>query len=542
MAMNDDRIDARQRADAFESLERQRFDLVVIGGGVTGAGIARDAALRGLTVALLEARDCASGTSSRSSKMIHGGLRYLLQGHLALVRESASERQILRRIAPHLAKPEIFLFPVHSAVQTVAMRIALWTYEKLGNVPAAERHTLLGAADLAQREPLLKLDRLTGAAAYTEFLTDDARLVLANVRSARAAGATIVNYAAVDGLLQERGRITGVTVRSTLPGDERAARVSGRLVISAAGVWVDQVRGLEAGQDDRRIVLSRGIHLVLHRDRLPVKNTVVLPTRDKRLAFAVPRGRYTYLGTTDVFHDGADYWPEIDRADVDYLCGAAQDNLKTAPIADSDIVALWSGIRPLIFQPGKKPGEVSRKDEIWTSPAGLMSVAGGKLSAYRAMAEHVVDRAVDRLAKPVRACSTASRPLVGGERVLSDGEIRLLAPDPAAARRLARLYGTEAPAIVADGGNVAAEARHAVLCEGALTLEDYWVRRSARAWFDEHAGLDALAPAALAMAELLGWSDAERESQIAACRSLERQSRGSLAELAAAAASARTSP
>jgi len=532
--MNDDRIDARRRAETFETLERQHFDLIVIGGGVTGAGIARDAALRGLTVALLEARDFASGTSSRSSKMIHGGLRYLLQGHLALVRESASERQILRRIAPHLAKPEIFLFPVHSAAQTAVMRIALWTYEKLGNVPAAERHMVLDAARLGQYEPLVKLERVTGAIAYTEFLTDDARLVIANIRSARAAGATVANYTAVDGLLQERGRITGVTARSTLPGDDRILRVSGQLVISAAGVWVDKLRMLEAGQDDARIVLSRGIHLVLHRDRLPVNNTVVLPTRDKRMAFAVPRGRYTYLGTTDIFHDGTDYWPKFDRADVDYLCRATEDNLQTAPVRESDIVALWSGIRPLIFQPGRKPGEVSRKDEIWTSPAGLISVAGGKLSAYRAMAEHVVDHAVRRLGKPVGECSTAARPLVGGERVLSDGEIGLLDPEPAAARRLARLYGTEAPAIVNDGGNVAAEARHAVLCEGALTLEDYWVRRSARAWFDERAGLDSLAPAALVMAELLGWNDAARESQIAACRAIEQESRSALAGLAAA--------
>jgi glycerol-3-phosphate dehydrogenase len=533
--MNDDRIDARRRADTFESLERRHFDLIVIGGGVTGAGVARDAAMRGLSVVLLEARDFASGTSSRSSKMIHGGLRYLLQGHVPLVRESASERQILRRIAPHLAKPELFLLPVHSAAHTAKLRVALWTYEKLGNVPRAERHAVLSAAELAQREPIVKRDGLTGAITYTEFLTDDSRLVIANVRSARAAGATVVNYAAVDGLLQERGRIAGVTVRSTLSGDERTARVSGGLVISATGVWVDEVRMLEAGQHDRRLVLSRGIHLVMHRERLPVNNTVVLPTRDKRMAFAVPRGRYTYLGTTDVFQQAMDYWPEFDRADVDYLCCAAEDSLQTAPIRDSDIIALWSGIRPLIFQPGRKPGEVSRKDEVWTSPAGLISVAGGKLSAYRAMAEHVVDRAVHRLGKPVRECSTAERPLVGGERVLSDGEIGQLDPDPAAARRLARLYGTEAPAIVADGGNVAAEARHAVLCEGALTLEDYWVRRSARAWFDDKAGLDSLAPAAGAMADLLGWSDAVRELQVAACQEIERQSRRALAAAPGAA-------
>jgi glycerol-3-phosphate dehydrogenase len=537
--MNGDRIDARKRADAFASLERQQFDLVVIGGGVTGAGIARDAALRGLSVALLEARDFASGTSSRSSKMIHGGLRYLAQGHVALVKETARERQILRRIAPHLAKPEYFSIPTRSAKSMAMLRAGVWVFERLGKVPAAERHTVLNAAELARHEPLIDTDKLNGAVVYTEFLTDDARLVVANVRSAQAAGATVVSYASVDGLLQQHGRVVGVTVRSTLPGDDRAARVMARLVISAAGVWVDKLRMLEAGQGDTRLALSRGIHLVLHRDRLPVNTTIVLPTRDKRMAFAVPRGRFTYLGTTDVFHDRPDYWPDFDRTDVDYLCAAAEQNLRTAPITDDDIVAMWSGIRPLISEPGKKPGELSRKDEIWTSPAGLVSVAGGKLSAYRGMAEHVVDLAVERLGKRVGACSTAVQPLPGGERTLSDSEIRRLAPDAIEAERLARLYGDEAAGIVADGGDVAAEARHAVLCEGALTLEDYWVRRSARAWFDDRAGLDSLEPAALAMSGLLGWSDAERVSQLALCRAIEQQSRSPLTRPAQAAVSQR---
>jgi glycerol-3-phosphate dehydrogenase len=524
------RIDARDRARRFASLEQQRFDVVVIGGGVTGAGIARDAALRGLSVALLEARDFASGTSSRSSKMIHGGLRYLAQGHVALVRETASERQILRRIAPHLAKPERFVIPLRTAASAGLARAGLWVYERLGKVPSAERHSILDIAELARCEPLMNTNGLYGAAAYAEFLTDDARLVLANLRSAQAAGATVVNYAAVDSLLQENGRVVGVTASSTLPGEERTARILGQLVISAAGVWVDQVRALEAGQGDARLALSRGIHLVLHHDRLPVNNTIVLPTHDKRMAFAVPRGKFTYLGTTDVFHDRADYWPEFERTDVDYLRAAAERNLRTTPITDDDIVAMWSGIRPLVREPGKKANEVSRKDEIWTSPAGLISVAGGKLSAYRAMAEHVVDLAVKRLGRPVLPCSTATRPLAGGERTLGAGEIARLNSDPVEAERLARLYGDEAAGIVADGGDVAAEARHAVLSEGALTLEDYWVRRSARAWFDEHAGLDSLAPAARAMAKLLGWNDAERERQISLCRSLEQDSRKPLAQ------------
>jgi glycerol-3-phosphate dehydrogenase len=519
------RLDLRDRAKCFDALEARRFDVVVIGGGVTGAGIARDAALRGLSVALVEARDFASGTSSRSSKMIHGGLRYLPQGHLKMVRETASERQVLRRIAPHLAKPQRYLIPAKSARSLAAMRAGLWLYERLGNVPRAERHEVLDVAELGRREPTMRTEGLRGAAEYTEFLTDDARLVLANARSAQADGATLVSYAEADGFIVESGRIAGITVRSTLPGDERQARVLARLVVSAAGVWVDHVRALEAGQRDTRLTLSRGIHIVVGRERLPVRNTVVLPTRDRRMAFAVPHGRFTYVGTTDVFHDRADYWPTFERADVDYLLEAVHAHLDVPPIADADIVALWSGIRPLVSEPGKKPGEVSRKDEIWTSPAGLVSIAGGKLSAYRAMAEHVVDLCVERLGDAARPCTTATEPLVGGERTLEADEIRRLSADGDAALRLVSLYGDEAPAIVSAGGDVAAEARHAVTHEGALALEDYWVRRSARAWFDDRAGLDSLEPAAQAMAPLLDWNDTERSRQVSACRALERDSR-----------------
>jgi glycerol-3-phosphate dehydrogenase len=521
-------IDARDRSRCFAELERQHYDVVVVGGGVTGAGIARDAALRGLSVALVEAADYASGTSSRSSKMIHGGLRYLPQGHVALVRQSASERQILRRIAPHLAKPQRYLIPGRSSRSLVALRAGLWVYEKLGNVPRAEHHVILRKTELSEREPLVRIEGLAGAAEYTEFLTDDARLVLANLRSAREAGAVVLNYARADALLLDGDKVRGVAVRSTLPGESSAARVRGSLVVSAAGVWVDEVRALEPGQQDRRIALSRGIHFVVHRERLPVVNTVVLPTTDRRMAFAVPHGRFTYVGTTDVFHDGLEYWPTIQRSDVDYLLAATARTLRTAPIRDEEIVALWAGIRPLIAEPGKKANEVSRKDEIWTSPGGLVSIAGGKLSAYRAMAEHVVDLCVSRLGKTALPCSTAERPLVGGERMLGSSEVARLAVDPRDAERLTGLYGTEAALVADDGGDVAAEARRAVTAEGAATLEDYWVRRSARAWFDDRAGLDALEPAAQAMGELLDWSDAERHRQVQQCRQLERGSRAPL--------------
>lgn len=513
--MNGTFLDSRIRRATFARLEAGVFDLAVIGGGITGAGIARDAAMRGLSVALVEARDYASGTSSRSSKMIHGGLRYLAQGDVALVKEAASERQILRRIAPHLARLTPFLIPTVSMAMAAKLRAGLWTFEKLGGVPEAERHEAIGLAELRRREPLMRTDGLNGAILYPEFLTDDARLVLANIRAAQAAGAVVVNYAAAAELTGD-----GLVARSTLEGEALGARVRAKLVVNAAGAWVDRVRALEAGEGDTRLSLSRGIHLVLPRARVPVNATLILRAPDKRSIFAVPRGAFTYLGTTDVFHAGSDYWPAPERSDIDYLLRATEKALDIAPIRDGEIEALWSGVRPLIAQPGKKANEVSRKDEIWTSPGGLVSIAGGKLSAYRAMAERVVDLVVERTGAAARACATADVPLPGGEA----------APDlagiaPVAAERLAGLYGSEAPEIVADGGDVAAEARRAVTHEGAATLEDYWVRRSARAWFDHGAGLDTLEPAAAAMGTLLGWSAQEQADQVVRCRALERDSR-----------------
>lgn len=518
--MTSSAINATKRDAVFAALESRQFDLAVIGGGITGAGIARDAALRGLSVALVEAQDYASGTSSRSSKMIHGGLRYLAQGDIGLVKEAASERQIVRRIAPHLARISPFLIPTTSMAMAAKLRTALWTFEKLGNVPNDERHEVIGPDALKRREPLMRTTGLNGAVIYPEFLTDDARLVLANVRAAQAAGAVVLNHVSASELTRD-----GLTATSTLSNENRAARIRARVTVNAAGAWVDQVRNLEPGASDTRLSLSRGIHLVVARERLPVRSTLIIRAPDKRSIFAVPRGAFTYIGTTDVFHDGPAYWPTPTRDDIDYLLHATQNALDIAPIHDDEIVSLWSGVRPLIMQAGKKANEVSRKDEIWTSSGGLISIAGGKLSAYRAMAERVVDLVVERLGATALPCSTAERPLPGAEHTTREGSGPLAHIDEEAAERLIGLYGDEAQEVVAAGGDVAAEAARAVTHEGAAMLEDYWVRRSARAWFDHGAGLAALEPAAEAMGALLGWSAGTRADQIAHCRSTDNESR-----------------
>ncbi|MBX9644580.1 MAG: glycerol-3-phosphate dehydrogenase/oxidase [Novosphingobium sp.] len=515
-------LDLRDRQALLRALESKTFDLLVIGGGITGAGIARDAAMRGLSVALIEARDFASGTSSRSSKMVHGGLRYLAQGDIAVVREAASERKILRRIAPHLARQSWFILPSGSLATTAKLRTALWTFEKLGGVAREEHHKVWKPAELARQEPLMQREGLHAALAYPEYLTDDARLTLANVRSAKAHGAVVANYLAAAGI--GGAGPSEVLCRSTLDGTEGECTIRARKVVNAAGPWVDQARRIEDPAAASMLVQSKGIHVVVPHARIPIRHTVVMNTPDKRSIFAVPRGEFTYLGTTDEFYPEAEYWPGVEQRDVDYLFETARRSLDVGALGNQDIVSVWAGLRPLVNQPGKSAREISRKDEIWTGPCGMLSIAGGKLSAYRAMAERVVDQVVSEGGFAARPCATMDEALPGGEAAAGG----LTGLDPIARERLARLYGAEATALAADGGDIAAEARRAVLVEGAQRLEDFWVRRSGRAWFDDHSGVEALAPAAAEMAALLDWDAARTASEIENCRSIDRASKSGL--------------
>ncbi len=510
-------LDFRDRAPLFRALEERTFDLVVIGGGITGAGLARSAASRGLSVALLEARDLASGTSSRSSKMIHGGLRYLAHGDVALVREAATERQILRRIAPHLARFTPFLLPTRSAAGMAKFRAAMWAFEKLGRVSPNERHEVWSAADLASREPLAAAKGNKGAVLYFEFLTDDARLTLANARSAAADGAQILTYAPVTKIELENGRAVGVHCESVLGTETLGALVRGRVIVNAAGPWLDAIRALEEPTEKGRLSLTKGIHLVLPHTRLPLSRTVLMSAADKRPIFAVPRGDVTYLGTTDTFFPESKYWPAIEAEDVDYLLDASSRTFCIEALHPGDVVSCWTGIRPLISQSGKQPSEISRRNEVWTGPGGILSIAGGKLTAYRRMVERVTDTVFERLGRPATPSVSQDRPLVGGDipvPVVDDAAKSGNQPSD----RLKDLYGSEASEVKADGGDLLAEVRQAVRREGALRLEDYWVRRGARAFFDLDAGLSSLEPASREMARLLGWNEETRASEVTACR------------------------
>ena len=518
------------RAAALAALPTADLDLLVVGGGITGAGIARDAALRGLTVALLEAVDFAAGTSSQSSKLIHGGVRYLQQGDIALVREAASERTSLRRIAPHLAETLLMVMPTYGRAMHMKLGAGLWTFEKIASVDKSERHAMWNRAEALAHEPCLAPDGLHGAATFVEYLTDDARLVLGTVAGAAAAGALCANHVEVTAI--EPG---GVQARDTLGGDTFAVRA--RVVVNAAGPWVEEIwrRGQVTG--GRGLQLTKGIHLVVDHARLPLRHAVVMQARDKRSVFAVPRDGITYLGTTDTFVDAPSHHPDVTADDADYLLDAANRTFAGAPLARRDVLAAWAGLRPLLREEGKSPSEISRKDEILVDPAtGLVSIAGGKLTTARRMAERVVDLVFGRLGRPVPPCRTDQVPLPGGERTIDAATVagRLPQLDAAGVARLIRLYGagsdrilariakTPAAGEVVPGlpGVTRAEIEHAVDQEMALTLEDVLERRTRSLSFDRGQGLGGVETVAGIAAARLGWTAARTADEIDGYRRL----------------------
>jgi len=512
-----------------QALEREVFDLAVIGGGITGAGIARDAAMRGLKVALIEAQDFASGTSSRSSKMIHGGLRYLLKGDIPVVKESASERKIVHHIAPHLVEKSPFIVTTSSWIDEMVLRLALTVFEFLGGVDAQDRHVVWSHQELAKHEPSMSLKGLRGAVVYPEYLTDDARLTIANIRSAAEHGAVLTNYLKVIGI--QKTDVFHLSCQTQLPDDNTSVTVKAASVVNAAGPWIDRVGQLESKEQISRLVLSRGIHVVVANARLPISNTVVMTTPDKRRIFAVPKGGFTYLGTTDDLYPETDYWPDVDGKDVDYLFETTNKLFNTPDLTSADIVSVWSGIRPLLVNAAdpenqhKKSTEMSRKDEVWFGPLGILSIGGGKLSAYRAMAERIVDKVIATYQFKAGPCQTHVIPLPGGycsEKNSSDLDQTTLS-------RWGAMYGSDLITISSMGTGLEAEVKFAVQYEGAMRLEDYWVRRSSRAWFDHSAGLACLRPAAIVMGVLLGWSKERIESEIAHCVAIDKQSKQFLA-------------
>jgi glycerol-3-phosphate dehydrogenase len=534
--MSANELSSRSRSSVLARLERESFDVLVIGGGITGVGIARDAALRGLKVALVERRDFASGTSSRSSKLIHGGVRYLQQGDVGLVMEAANERRILRRLAPHLATPIPMLVPVYSRGGYAKLKVGLWTFDRMARVGEGEQYQMLDREQTIAAEPLLRTEALYGAGTYFENLTDDARLVLATAKHAAALGAAMVNYLPVTRLLLESGAVIGAEVTDAF--QQQTIAVHARVVVNAAGPWVDSVREM-LGTETARLHLTKGIHLVLPRERLPVSRIVVMQARDRRSAFVVPRDGMVYLGTTDTDYEGPFDDPQITEEDAGYLLDAAGRTFDVPPITLDEVTGAWAGLRPLLHEEGKSPSEISRKDEIMVSATGLISIAGGKLTTFRRMAERTSDMVCARLKElgsgPFKSLGNSDNtPLSGGEtgEDVASFAARLKSKWPSTADlvdRLVRLYGTEAQQIVegivgdpAMGERMApnspltrAEVEHAVRCEVAATVEDVLERRTRLFLFARDNGLPEAPCVARTMGRMLDWSEARMQQEVA---------------------------
>jgi glycerol-3-phosphate dehydrogenase len=510
------------RGERLAALERDVFDVAVIGGGITGAALARDAAARGLSVALVEREDWAAGTSWRSTKLVHGGLRYLETGEVHLVFESLAERDLLFAAAPHLVRPAEFLFPSFRrrgrSPWQVALGLTVYDLLALGHAPS--RHRRLSREQVLARERLLEGPELVSGAVYPDGRTDDARLTLENVLDAASLGAVAATKLEVIGVAPGRRGSPGcVTVRDRAGGRDIAIRA--RCLVNAAGPWADQVRRLESASAERMLRLSRGVHLAVPARRLPLSGIVAFPLADGRLLFALPDGPVTVVGTTDTDFGGSPDAVFAERADVDYLLAAARATFPSAALAESDVVATFAGLRPLVYRPGRSVGKTSREEAIVESEGGFLTVTGGKLTTHRRMAEHAVDRIARRLRREGRVvgpCATVGRPFPGAARPIQD---------PGAPAHLLGRYGCRAAEVLAltveDPGlgrplceglpDIQAEVVFAARHEDARSLADVFIRRTHLYWQAPEQGMGSAERAAALLARELSWSKAEeRES------------------------------
>ncbi|MFF2500641.1 glycerol-3-phosphate dehydrogenase/oxidase [Peribacillus sp. NPDC058075] len=532
------------REETIELLKKEKYDVVVIGGGITGAGIALDATTRGMKVALVEMQDFAAGTSSRSTKLVHGGLRYLKQFEIKMVAEVGKEREIVYENGPHVTTPEWMLLPMHKGgtFGKFSTSIGLRVYDFLAGVKKAERRKMLSAEETLKREPLVKKEGLKGGGYYVEYRTDDARLTIEVMKAAVDKGATPINYTKVEQLLYENGKVNGVQVADLLSGD--AYEIYADKVINAAGPWVDSIREKDQSKQGKTLKLSKGVHVVIDQSKFPLKQALYFDTPDGRMIFAIPRAGKAYVGTTDTFYDGDPAVPAVTSEDRAYLLKSIHYMFPEVNITNDDIESSWAGVRPLILEEGKDPSEISRKDEIWESDSGLITIAGGKLTGYRKMAKTTVDLLAGKLAEQSNqtypASSTKGMPIsggdVGGSSNFSDyikkhiqmGVASGLAVKDSEA--ILAMYGSNAPVLFdiakseGDGGassglpqKLFVQLKYALDHEMAATPVDFFFRRTGTLLFDidlvqthKHAVIDY-------MAGYFGWTEStkmERANQL----------------------------
>jgi glycerol-3-phosphate dehydrogenase len=538
-------LDARNRDSVIQALAAGPLDVLVVGGGITGAGAALDAASRGLRVGLVESRDLAAGTSSRSSKLIHGGLRYLEQGDFKLVKEALRERDLLvSRLAPHLVRPVPFLYPLYKkVVERPYVGAGLVLYDAMEGVKRpVPHHRHLTTRGALRRAPALRPDRLAGAMMYYDAQVDDARYTVTVARTAARHGAHVLTRASAVTLLRDGSRVTGATVRDEETGrvfDVRASRV-----IVCAGVWSDLVHEASGVRAGYQVRMSKGVHLVMPRSAIDADTGMIVRT-SKSVLFFIPWGTHWIVGTTDTDWSGDRAEPAATVEDVDYILQQA-NRVLAKPLTRADVIAVYAGLRPLVAEPpasargadkagaGEKPTtKLSREHVVDTPLPGLASIAGGKFTTYRLMARDVVDAAVADLPGPVPPSVTGQLPLLG-----ADG----LPAVRASATRLASEYGVPgdvAEHLIARYGSLVtevldliredktlgqplldgspylrAEVAYAVTHEGALHAEDVLARRVRLLIETQDAGLSAAPEVTAIMAGLLGWNRRRRAAEL----------------------------
>ncbi len=555
MAVSPD-LSPRTRATHLTRLGAERFDLLVVGGGISGAGIAAEAASRGLSVALVDRADFASGTSSKSSKLLHGGLRYLEQFHVHLVREALRERNSLLREAPHVASELPFLYAVESGrgFRLLEVQVGLSLYDALSLLGGGQRrwwHRRLDPAAAGREVPALEGADLEGALLYVDGLTDDARLVADVVKTAVRSGAVVANYCAVQGFVKDaRGRAVAAVALDTLAG--RTVQIHATRIVNAAGPWVDAVNLLDDPGCSRRLLPTKGVHVIVPaftRGKALVLKSLPHADGRRRWLFVIPWGERAVIGTTDTAYSGKDRddryldeETEVTPAEVDYLLGSVNATCPGSELRPADVISAFGGYRPLLAPAGKAfESDISREHEIFETPSGVLCVAGGKLTTYRAMARHAVDRAVrllrqDGIRRPARA-SRAPVPLGGSEGGMSlasftTGQIQnLTEPDAGWTRRLIATYGTayaDVRRLAADREDLAreiaglspevartrAEVVFAVRHEMAMSVADVMARRTRLQLLDTQLGLDAVEEVAdlvsREMASALEWDEERR--------------------------------
>jgi glycerol-3-phosphate dehydrogenase len=524
-------LNPARRARAVQRLRTEAFDVLVVGGGSTGTGAALDAATRGLTVGLVEARDFASGTSSRSSKLIHGGLRYLEQMEFHLVREALRERSLLLNvIAPHLVRPVSFLYPLtHRVWERAYVGAGMLLYDELGGHRGMKRHRHLTKRGALHIAPALRADSLVGALQYQDAQVDDARHTLAVARTAAWFGAAVANSMSVIGFLHEGGRVAGVQVRDHVSGE--AFDVRAQVVVNATGVWTDELQHLVGERGKFHVTASKGIHLVVPRDRLQLDTGLILRT-EKSVLFVIPWGRHWLIGTTDTEWTLDKSHPAASRADIDYVL-ARLNSVLESPLGVDDVQGVYAGLRPLLTGESESTSKLSREHAVASPVPGLVSIAGGKYTTYRVMGRDAIDLAVHMLDARVSASVTDVTPLVGadGFRALWNARYRLATESGLHVARIEHLLHRHGSRIrdllklVAErpelreplpeaDAYLSVEALYAAAHEGALHVDDVLARRTRISIESWDRGVAAARPVARLMAEVLGWSDAEIDREV----------------------------